>query len=595
MRQPQLSPISRMVVAIIAGIVLVPEVLRLLTPSADRLSVSRAALFTIPLALGVRTVRADWRAWPRLSPYVLAAPVALCLWLLREGLDAAAATEGTAVLGAGVAVLAGFRLVVEVPIALVLVGGLFSPDDSIFRTFAEPSLYAAMAGMAVYLLAFGAESWVPRLVAGGRWRTGLWLARLVAAPGPLVDPDLRWSAYSTLAMVHQSLNRPERAVRLRRWLSRLAGRRRDPAARWQALYDQAVAERQAGNPERALRVLGQARQAIGDAPGTPLERELGKIDLLGVEYNVRLGLGDIDAAVATRKAALDLIEAAYLLLPGVDPSARAATRRRIQEEHAQTLRTLGDLYSDHLLDYSGAAWHYRDAVKLAEDLRDPFVRYPLYHSVATLYARRERYAEAGEQFRQALALAESGRLGDLTTPSGSSARALALSGLANTARQQGDLDEAIRRYDEAIRAGRAIPGWNVPAATFLGAGAAHLEHGDTARAIELLRKALDGGLGESQIRITHLELGKAYEQAGVPRTAYDHYRRSIEMLERSRASMEAEQDQLHFYGWEPRVQVYERMVATCLALGRTVEAYDYVERAKARAMLEALGSHSSRR
>ncbi len=584
-----------MVVAIVAGVVLVPEIVRSLTPSADPLSVSRAALFTIPLALGVRTVRADWRAWPRLSPYVLAAPVALCLWLLREPLDAAAAAEVSAVLVAGVAVLLGFRLVVEVPIALVLVGGLFSPDDSIFRTFAEPSLYAAMAGMAAYLLASGAESWVPRLVTAGRWRTGLWLARLVAAPGPLADPELRWSAYATLALVHQSLNRPERAVRLRRRLARLAGWRRDADARWRTLHDQAAAERRAGNPERALRLLDQAREAIGDAPGPPLERELDKIDLLGVEYNVHLGLGDIDAAVATRKAALELIEAAYRLLPEVDPSARAATRRRIEREHAETLRTLGDLYSDHLLDYSGAAWEYRKAVKLAEDLGDPFVRYPLYHSVATLYARQERYAEAEEQFRQALALAESGRLGDLTTPSGSSARALALSALANTARQQGDLDEAIRRYDEALRAGRAIPGWNVPAGTLLGAGAAHLEHGDPARAIELLRKALDGGHSESQIRITHLELGKAYEQAGEPRTAHDHYRRSIEMLERSRASLEAEQDQLHFYGWEPRVEVYERMVATCLALGRTVEAYEYVERAKARAMLEALGAHSSRR
>ncbi|MFI7230950.1 tetratricopeptide repeat protein [Nonomuraea angiospora] len=595
MKQSRLSPISRMVVAIIAGIVLVPEVLSSLTPSADRLSVSRAVLFTIPLALGVRTVRADWRAWPRLSPYVLAAPVALCLWLLREPLDAAAAAEMTAVLGAGLAVLAGFRLVVEVPIALVLVGGLFSPDDSIFRTFAEPSLYAAMAGMAAYLLAFGAESWVPRLVTGGRWRTGLWLARLVAAPGPLADPDLRWSAYATLALVHQSLNRPERAVRLRRRLSRLAKRRRDTADSRQALYDLAVAERQAGNPERALRVLDQARQELGDAPGTPLVLELSKIDLLGVEYNVHLDLGDIDAAVATRKGALDLIEAAYRLLPGVDPPAQVATRRRIQREHAETLRTLGDLYSDRLLDYSGAAWQYRNAMKLADDLGDPFVRYPLYHSVATLYARQERYAEAGEQLRQALALAESGRLGEPATPSAAGARALALDGLANTARQRGDLGEAIRRYDEALRAGRAIPGRKVPAATLLGAGAAHLEHGDPARAIELLRKALDAGRGESQIRITHLELGKAYEQAGEPRTAYDHYRRSIELLERSRASMEAEQDQLHFYGWEPRVEVYERMVATCLALGRTVEAYDYVERAKARAMLEALGSHSSRR
>lgn len=584
-----------MVVAVVAGIVLVPEVLRAVTPSADSLSVSRAALFTIPLALGVRTVRADWRFWPRLSPYVLAAPVALCLWLLRGPLDAAAATQVTAVLGAGVAVLAGFRLVVEVPIALVLVGGLFSPDDSIFRTFAEPSLYAAMAGMAAYLLTFGAESWVPSLLTDGRWRSGLWLARLVAAPGPLADPDLRWSAYSTLALVHQSLNRPDRAVRLRRRLARLARWRRDTDARWRALYDQAVAERRAGHLERALRLLEQAREASGDVPGTPLERQLNKIDLLGVEYNVHLGLGDIDAAVATRKTALGLIVAAYRLLPVNDLPARMKMHRRIQEEHAETLRTLGDLYSDHLLDYAQAAELYRKAVKLADDLDDPFIRFPLHHSVATLYARQERHEEAGEEFRQALALAESGRLGGPATPSAASARTLTLNGLANTARQRGDLDEAIRRYEEALSVARATPGWNVPPATFLGAGAAYLERGDTARAIELLGKALDGGHSESQIRITHLDLGKAYEQAGRPEIAYGHYRRSIEMLERSRASLKAEQDQLHFYGWEPRVEVYERMVATCLSLGRTVEAYDYVERAKARAMLEALGAHSVKR
>ncbi|MBI4384657.1 MAG: CHAT domain-containing protein [Nitrospinae bacterium] len=82
--------------------------------------------------------------------------------------------------------------------------------------------------------------------------------------------------------------------------------------------------------------------------------------------------------------------------------------------------------------------------------------------------------------------------------------------------------------------------------------------------------------------------GRIAEAEGRPDQAVDFYRRAVEVVERQRATIHTEANKVGFVG--DKQALYHRMVATLFSLGRHAEAFDFVERAKARALVDLLAS-----
>lgn len=82
------------------------------------------------------------------------------------------------------------------------------------------------------------------------------------------------------------------------------------------------------------------------------------------------------------------------------------------------------------------------------------------------------------------------------------------------------------------------------------------------------------------------ERGRVAEREGKPEDAIDYYRRAIEVIERQRASLATEATKIGFVGNKQRV--YGRLVALLVAAGRVAEAFETVERSKARALVDML-------
>lgn len=80
--------------------------------------------------------------------------------------------------------------------------------------------------------------------------------------------------------------------------------------------------------------------------------------------------------------------------------------------------------------------------------------------------------------------------------------------------------------------------------------------------------------------------GQIAEREGRPSEAIDYYRRAIEIIELQRASLTTEATKIGFVG--NKQQLYARLVTLLLAGGRVAEAFDYVERSKARALVDML-------
>ncbi|MGE0875529.1 MAG: CHAT domain-containing protein [Burkholderiales bacterium] len=116
-------------------------------------------------------------------------------------------------------------------------------------------------------------------------------------------------------------------------------------------------------------------------------------------------------------------------------------------------------------------------------------------------------------------------------------------------------------------------------------------------AIEEAKLALDALLGHKSAPehgdiywIALYERGRVAEREGKPAEAIDYYRRAIEVIELQRASLTTEATKIGFVG--NKQQVYARAVALLVGTGQAGDAFDYVERSKARALVDMLAQKS---
>jgi len=82
--------------------------------------------------------------------------------------------------------------------------------------------------------------------------------------------------------------------------------------------------------------------------------------------------------------------------------------------------------------------------------------------------------------------------------------------------------------------------------------------------------------------------GKIAEAEGNRKEAIDFYRRALEVIERQRSTINTETSKIGFVG--DKQQVYHRMIAALLAEGQPAIAFEFVERSKARALVDLLAS-----
>lgn len=84
------------------------------------------------------------------------------------------------------------------------------------------------------------------------------------------------------------------------------------------------------------------------------------------------------------------------------------------------------------------------------------------------------------------------------------------------------------------------------------------------------------------------DLGRIAESERRPQEAIRYYQDAVVEIERQRSTINTETSRIGFVG--DKQQVYHRLIATLFANGQAAQAYEYVERAKARALVDLLAS-----
>ncbi len=166
-----------------------------------------------------------------------------------------------------------------------------------------------------------------------------------------------------------------------------------------------------------------------------------------------------------------------------------------------------------------------------------------------------------------------------------------LGNMSNAFRRLGEHDKAIAACEEALEVARQLADTHSEAAHLDSLGECYQSAGDLPKAMESYEQALklSQSIEDRQGQRIYLSnLGRVHQRLGQLEPAFDHLSRAIDLFDEQRSRIKSDDLKTTFAA---RGQdLYRDMVNVCLAMGRRVEALEYVGRAKSRAILDLLSN-----
>ena len=248
---------------------------------------------------------------------------------------------------------------------------------------------------------------------------------------------------------------------------------------------------------------------------------------------------------------------------------------------------IGDVY-DQLGDLPAAEQAYVEALTLSVAVKDEANQSAVLQSLGDLYARQGKLSEALSVGQQALALGE--KRNDLANQLG------ALNSLSALYRQLGEAGKAMEYVQRSLKLleGRPNPLWEGESLNNL--GLLHLRFNALPEALAAFRKTLTidpSTMSPTVVWQAHSGLADTYVQLGELDQAREHYQQAIEVMENVRARLGGEDEKAGYF--QDKIEVFKKQVAVLLdprlkgiGIDRAAEAFNYAERARARAFFDLL-------
>ena len=239
-------------------------------------------------------------------------------------------------------------------------------------------------------------------------------------------------------------------------------------------------------------------------------------------------------------------------------------------------------------DYAKALDYHHQALQIFQKTGGKAGQGICFNNIARGHAALKEYGRARDYMDMALEIAR--ETGD------KSAESLRLNNAANILMQLGDHTRAGQCLEESLRLARSLGAKEREAFAWKGRGYLYLKTNDFPEALDAFQKALALGR-ELDLPAVSWEssagLARAFAHLGEYDLALAHYQKSIEVIESLRARfITAEQRSGYF---QEKIQVYESLIDLLAILhqdrprqGYDRLAFEYAERAKARAFLDSL-------
>ena len=343
------------------------------------------------------------------------------------------------------------------------------------------------------------------------------------------------------------------------------------------------------------------------------EHEVKCLRQLSVTYSE---INDIDSLFSFSKKALEI-----------------ARKLKHGKEEGRCLYNIGHYY-DAIEDYSQALWHYEEARKIARNTEDYDDESCCLTNISRIYIHLGKYERALEylrevliidrhlkedeyvaidlnnigvtyqkkafqsnntedlhnalkNFRESLRIAK--KIGDVKTE---------IQVLANIGMVFIDLEsypEALRCFRLGLEKAEKIQDSEEIANFYINMGIVHSEQESFDLTIQYCQKAIDTASEIELLWEAYLEQANAYMKQNNYQKSLESYKKSIEHLEKIRSTIRLEELKARYLGTDKRIDTYYNVIDLLVKFNQSepgrrhdVEAFRYVERAKARAFLDRL-------
>ena len=226
---------------------------------------------------------------------------------------------------------------------------------------------------------------------------------------------------------------------------------------------------------------------------------------------------------------------------------------------------------------------FERALTIARDpkLHNYYLEKKALSNLGNLYLRRGQYSQAIESYLQVLD--RSLKSGDRPT------EAIALESLGLARFQLGLYEPAIESYQQSLAIARELGDRLTESLSLANLGDAYFHQEQYQQAIDLLQQslAISREIDASEIEGQILgKLGNVYGTLGQDRQAIEFYQHSIDIIESIQGSIKIEELKSSFAGqW---TDIYINLIQLLWNKGDFESAFNYAERAKARAFLDQI-------
>ena len=251
-------------------------------------------------------------------------------------------------------------------------------------------------------------------------------------------------------------------------------------------------------------------------------------------------------------------------------------------EEAAILNSLGQLYTD-VGNPEAALEQYNQALPLVYQLNDRVGTADTFNNIGNIQADNNDWKAALDSYTQALIISRP--IGELA------AEATALSNIGSAYIVLDDWGTALNAYQQALIITRYLNDKTHESSILNQMGKIYAALGDNTTALEhynqalLISRAIGNRLGEASILSN---LARFYEDQKNPSVAVDHYQQSIAITESIQGEIQIEELQSSFAS--ERIDPYSRLINLLGAQGNFTAAFNYAERAKARAFLNQIAN-----
>lgn len=244
------------------------------------------------------------------------------------------------------------------------------------------------------------------------------------------------------------------------------------------------------------------------------------------------------------------------------------------------LGNIGVIYNN-IGDLDQALFYFEKALKLSQEIpAKEFIPVNLAH-IGTVYDKLGKNTEALKKFNESFKAAEViGNYEQQVT-------ALISSGVIYARQKKYPI--ALQQYNQALNLAKNIGNKNQEGRLYLNTGKLYLEKEEVSAAQPNFFKALALGQKMNAFDLIYESLAglaAAAEKQKRYAEALKHFDQAIDKIESVRERLKIESYKTQFV--EDKLEIYESVITLLIRLGRFEEAYDYLQRFRARSFLEIL-------